>query len=133
MELTQIYETYFRLVEREDRLIQQRFSNLLTTQGLLFVALGLVAENSDTLTVLKSLMNVLPLIGMAVSLSVCGTIWAGFSALHRLEKQWKVEKDTKDLPSPFGMRLWNVPFLSPTFLTSFLFFCVWLFLRINGG
>lgn len=97
------YNAYCRQVDREDKLINNRLSWMLTTEGLLFGALALMASSNANTQIDKSVVAALkqciPIIGIVIPASALRTIIAAHRVVNKLQVRWaKLEHYFPNLP-----------------------------------
>lgn len=72
------YDRYCEQINKEDSLIDQRLNWLLTSQSLLFAAVGLAGNGMG-----EVLQWVIPWVGLGTSLATAVSVWAALLSLHR--------------------------------------------------
>ena len=103
-DLNQIYS---KQIEREDNLIGQRLTMLLTFQGFLFASLSLLGEPDAEVLIVKALTLAVPLMGIVISVLAIFGIHTAVQHLNELKNEWRSlhQEKAKRLPAPF----WNRP------------------------
>ena len=107
-----VYGAYCAQVCREDTLISNRLSWLLTTEGLLFGALSIIATSQTDKSVdqvlVTALKQSLPIMGILIPVSVFVTIVLANISLSRLQIKWDdVRSRYPSHPNPFGIQQSN--------------------------
>jgi hypothetical protein len=126
-ELNQIYS---KQIEREDNLIAQRLTLLLTFQGFLFASLSLLGRPDANQEIIGALKQVVPLMGIAISILAVFGIHAAVHNLNRLKDEWTALNSSKKYPAPFceprtpypSLYIYGIPVVSTL---------AWLFLSSN--
>lgn len=127
------YDMYKEQVSREDNLINNRLSWMLTIQGLLFAALSVLAtENEGVQALLETLKTVIPIVGGISALAVFGTVIIAHVSLYNLHKEWLLHHSAIK-PSPFGLQkegghhFWNM--FSPSLLLPLALVVIWAYVK----
>jgi hypothetical protein len=98
------YEYTIRQIEREQGLVNNRLSWMLTFQGFLFASIALVA-NKDTESATRLVFrNVIPAIGIAVALLALVGIHAAALSSNEIKAKWKQRDGFHYYPPAFGTR-----------------------------
>ena len=124
------YNAYCRQVDREDKLINNRLSWMLTTEGLLFGALALMASSNANTQIDKSVVAALkqciPIIGIVIPASALRTIIAAHRVVNKLQVRWaKLEHYFPNLPSPFGGHHFALPIFGPSLVLPIAIIVAW--------
>ena len=127
------YDAYCAQIEREDRLVNNRLSWLLTTEGLLFGALALIATSSSYNSVdhnlAKALKLCIPAVGIVIPLSVLCTNLFSHRVQSKLLQKWnEIEARFPDYPSPFGGQKLSIPIVGPSIVVPVSIIAAWAFL-----
>ncbi len=111
-------------IEREDGLVNYRLTWMLTTQGLLFAALALLAGKNTNAEMREMLTLLLPSIGIVLSIiSFLGVAGASI-ALYDLKTEWEKLAYSK-VPRPYGPPLAFWLGLIPRLCLPLLFLGAW--------
>lgn len=98
------YEYTVRQIEREQGLVNNRLSWMLTFQGFLFASIALVV-NKDTEPAIRLVFrNVMPTIGIAVALLALIGIHAAALSSSEIKAKWKQRDGFQHYPPTFGTR-----------------------------
>jgi hypothetical protein len=81
------YEYLAKQIEREDGLINTRISWLLTFEGFLFAAFGIMSKEPSSIQ--SKILWLIPIAGFSMSFLAMLGINAAISALNNLKKQWE--------------------------------------------
>ena len=120
------YEYLAHQIEREDGLVNYRLTWMLTTQGLLFAALALLAGKEIDVDMRTMLAWLLPRIGIALSVIAFLGVSAANNQITYLKKKWK-KLDYDKAPRPHGGP-WAWWFgLIPGLGLPVLFFAAWIY------
>ncbi len=127
------YDMYKEQLSREDNLINNRLSWMLTIQGLLFAALSILTKKNDGVQALfETLKTVIPIVGGISALSVFVTVIIAHVSLYYLHKEWLLHHRSIK-PSPFGLQkegghhFWNM--VSPSVLLPFALMVTWVYVN----
>ena len=96
------YEYTVRQIEREQGLVNNRLSWMLTFQGFLFAAIALVVNKDTEPTVRVVFRNVIPAIGIAVALLALIGIHAAALSSNEIKAKWKQRDGFQQYPPTFG-------------------------------
>ncbi len=119
------YEYLSQQIEREDGLVNNRLTWMVTTQGLLFAAIALVARNDTTNSnLIKVLTKWLPVTGMFLSAVCFFGVLGATKAIYDLMKEWKLLSYDGG-PRPFGGTIAALLGLVLRFSLPILLFAVW--------
>lgn len=125
-----VHAAYCAQVEREDRLVNNRLSWLLTTEGLLFGSLAFLATTYDSKMnqqTLDAIRWCLPFIGIVAPLSVLVTNVFSHFVVSGLLNEWKkIEGDFPLHPNPFGGQRSSLPGLGPSLVVPVSLVVAWL-------
>ena len=120
------YEYLAHQIEREDGLVNYRLTWMLTTQGLLFAALALLAGKEIDVDMRAMLAWLLPRIGIALSVIALLGVSAANNQITYLKKKWE-KLDYVKAPRPYGGP-WAWRFgLIPSLCLPVLFFAAWIY------
>lgn len=126
----ELKKNYKNRLSFEHELINRRLTWLLTSQSILFAALGLVYGSQDPVS-LNTLKQAICLLGFLISTFIWIGVSMGISAKYLVWKDFNKGKDKSD-QVPWGVRTpitttALVPdfFMPPTFATT------WLYLLVN--
>ena len=114
-------------IEREDGLVNNRLTWILTTQGLLFTAFALTASEGIDPNIKDILLKALPWIGLLVGLVGCLGILAANLAIQGLKKQWRV-LNYNYVPRPFGGDIISIFGLIPCLSLPIIFIAAWIYI-----
>ena len=78
------YNRYCTQIDKEDELIDRRINWLLTSQSILFAAVGLSGNE-----VAKIILSVVPWVGLFTSFAIGVTVWAASLSFIRYRKKLK--------------------------------------------
>jgi hypothetical protein len=98
------YEYTVKQIEREQGLVNNRLSWMLTFQGFLFAAIALVINKDTEPTVRIVFRNVIPAIGIAVALLALIGIHAAALSSNEIKAKWKQRDGFQQYPPTFGTR-----------------------------
>jgi hypothetical protein len=70
-----VYDRYCRQIDKEDELVNQRVNWLLSSQSILFAAIGLTGHDAVS--------QVVPWVGLGSSLAIGMSVWAAVRSLNR--------------------------------------------------
>jgi len=119
------YEYLVHQVEREDGLVDTRLNWMLTTQGLLFAALALLAGRDTDPEIRDMLAFLLPSTGILLSvISFLGVAGAS-KALCDLKSKWEKSDYYSEAPLPYGERSAFYLGLVPRLCLPLLFLWAW--------
>ena len=125
------YEYVAHQIEREDGLIHNRLTWMLTTQGFLFTALILIGQRSQVSNIMFDLLiDIIPLTGVILSLMGFVGVFAAYLAISDLKKWWKRMIYIK-YPRPFGGKQAHRLGLAPSLLLPVLLGLIWLDILIK--
>ncbi|MBE9005078.1 hypothetical protein IQ259_08505 [Fortiea sp. LEGE XX443] len=96
------YEYTVRQIEREQNLVNNRLSWMLTFQGFLFASIALVANKDTEPSIRLVFRNVIPAIGIAVALLAFIGIHAAALSSNEIKAKWKQRAGFQDYPPTFG-------------------------------
>ena len=124
------YDAYCKQVDREDKLINNRLSWMLTTEGLLFSALALMASSNANMQVDKGIVAALkqciPIIGIVIPASALIAIISAHRVVNKLQEHWtKLEHYFPYHPSPFGSHHFAFPILGPSVVLPLSIIAAW--------
>jgi hypothetical protein len=125
---TATYTRFRAQVEREDTLVNQRLSWLLTFEGFLFAAVAILA-NQDSEPIIKTfLFWAIPLTGLGAAISVIFAVFAAHQSVESFRRDWcALPPEIKDQkPSPFGGSHIHIPLLGPSFVIPIIVSMVWI-------
>jgi hypothetical protein len=118
------YQYLAHQIEREDGLVNTRLNWMLTTQGLFFAALALLAGEDTNAEMREMLTLLLPSIGIVLSIiSFLGVAGASI-ALYDLKTEWEKLAYSK-VPRPYGPPLAFWLGLIPRLCLPLLFLGAW--------
>jgi hypothetical protein len=87
------YKLFRDQIEHEDDLINNRTNWLLAAQGLLFAAFGVLIKTSEGCSPVPSkvklLMNVIPAVGIFVTIFTFLSVLGAVISMHDIKKDWK--------------------------------------------
>ena len=122
------YEYLVHQIEREDGLVNTRLNWMLTTQGLLFAALALLAGKDTNAEMREMLTLLLPLMGIVLSvISLLGVSGAEI-AMKDLKKQWEDLGYSNKVPRPYGAPLAFRLGAIPRLCLPLLFLVAWSYI-----
>ena len=75
------YDRYCRQIDKEDGLINQRINWLLSSQSILFAALGLTSDGTH-----NAVYQVVPWVGLGSSLAIGVSVWGALLSLAYYRK-----------------------------------------------
>ena len=78
MSLPPVYDRYCRQIDKEDELVNLRINWLLSSQALLFAAIGLASDGMSNVV-----RQVIPWVGLGSSLAIGVSVWAAVRSLNR--------------------------------------------------
>ncbi|HOY12485.1 MAG TPA: hypothetical protein PLY70_05065 [Saprospiraceae bacterium] len=104
----------------EHDLINRRLSWLLTSQSILFAAMALAFEDSELCEKHKTFIELIPVMGGVISLSIFSGVLAGAFAKYKI---WK-----KSESDEWGVRTWITRWalLGTDLLLPIIFAIIWL-------
>jgi len=115
------------MILKENEFINHRLTWLAAIQALLFTALGVVWEKA------QGLINLLGVIGIAVSITSFVGLLIAHKAISKLRSEWKTNRPTDYVgPDVIGYSIPNkcvdfvLPVLLPWFVLPWLFVGVWI-------
>jgi hypothetical protein len=73
-----VYDRYCRQIDKEDELVNQRINWLLSSQSILFAAIGLTGHDAVS--------QVVPWVGLGSSLAIGLSVWGALISLDRYRK-----------------------------------------------
>ncbi len=120
---TAAYDRYCSQIDKEDELIDRRVNWLLTSQSILFAAVGLTGN--------EIVLSVVPWVGLCSSFAIGVTVWAASFSLGRYRKMLKgVCRPTNDLEQYYP-QLHRNPWiigsgLVPSLLVPLMFSAAWI-------
>ena len=94
------YDRYCRQIDKEDELIDRRINWLLTSQSILFAAVGL-SGNEVAIIVL----SVVPWVGLCSSFAIGVTVWAALLSITRYRNKLKKLCPPRDDPEQYYPQL----------------------------
>jgi len=98
------YEYTIRQIEREQGLVNNRLSWMLTFQGFLFAAIAL-STNQDAEPAIRAVFrNVIPAIGIAVALLALVGVHAAALSSNEIKVKWRKRDGFEQYPPTFGTR-----------------------------
>jgi hypothetical protein len=120
------------MIFKENELINDRLTWLVTVQGLLFAALGFAWGKAGALTAL------LGGVGIVVSISSFVGLMMAQQAVNELKKKWDHHKPDHYVgPDIIGLRSWSggpvLGFLAPWFILPLLFLAAWILVLAMSG
>jgi hypothetical protein len=119
------YEYLSHQIGREDSLVNNRLTWLLTTQGLLFAAFALVLEKDGAQLLKNELIKVLPLVGIVLSILCLLGVVGAIVTIRGLQKRWR-KLDYDFAPPPCGVGCaWGFGFI-PSLGLPLSFLYAWL-------
>lgn len=127
------YDAYCGQVNREDKLVNNRLSWLLTTEGLLFGALALMASSSGNTevdaAVVKALKQCIPIIGIVIPISALITNLFSHVVVAGLLEKWNtIQCHFPNHPSPFGGQESAVPSAGPSVVLPLSIVAAWVWI-----
>jgi hypothetical protein len=105
LDLKDFYDYTTQQIERENDLINNRLSWMLTFQGFLFAALALVVNKDTEPAVGLIFKNVLPIIGIAVALLAFLGVLAAYISIDNIKQKWKKQLGNQQYPPAHGTPL----------------------------
>jgi len=123
------YKYLAQQIEREDGLVNTRLNWMLTTQGLLFAALALLATEDTNARMREILAVLLPSIGILLSLISLFGVAGATIALYDLSKEWK-KLNYSMAPRPYGPRSAFWLGLVPRLFLPLLFLGAWWYVLV---
>ena len=96
------YDYTARQILREERLINNRLSWMLTFEGFLFAALALTANASNEGVLRNSLKYTIPATGIAVAVLTMVGISGAYVSINQIKIFWGKQKGIKCFPLPYG-------------------------------
>jgi hypothetical protein len=127
-ETSRTYTRFRSQVEREDTLVNQRLSWLLTVEGFLFAAVAILA-NKDSEAIIKTfLFWAIPLTGLGAAISVIFAVVVAHQSVESIRRDWcTLPPEIKDQkPSPFGGAHIHIPWIGPSFVIPIIISLVWI-------
>ncbi len=118
------YKYLAHQIEREDGLVNTRLNWMLTTQGLFFAALALLAGEDTNAEMREMLTLLLPLIGIVLSVIGFLGVTGATIALNDLRTEWE-KLDYSKAPRPYGAPLASWLGLIPSLCLPLLFLGAW--------
>ena len=109
------YKYLAHQIEREDGLVNTRLNWMLTTQGLFFAALALLAGEDTNAEMREMLTLLLPSIGIVLSIITFLGVAGACHALHDLKTEWErlaYSKVPRPIGAPLAFWLGFIPHLS---------------------
>ncbi|MGH6648666.1 hypothetical protein [Aquabacterium sp.] len=125
----QQYDYIAAQINREDELVNKRLTWTLTTNGLLFTALGFYAGKSTPMEELVDFFHYfIPLTGIVISIAGFLSVFAAYMQIDYLTKEWEMLKDDRWI-RPFGDKV-HAYYLGGILAVSppFMFVIVWGYL-----
>lgn len=119
------YERYCSQIDKEDELIDRRVNWLLTSQSILFAAVGLSGNEMAGIV-----LSVVPLVGLCSSLAIGFTIWAASLTLtryrNRLMELCPPRNDPKQYFPQLHRKEWSIMLgLLPSSIVPLIFSVAW--------
>jgi hypothetical protein len=96
------YEYTVRQIEREQGLVNNRLSWMLTFQGFLFASIALVLNKDTAPSVRLVFRGVIPGIGIAVALLALVGVHAAALSSSEIKAKWKQRDGFQQYPPTFG-------------------------------
>ena len=129
------YKLFREQIVHEDNLINNRTNWLLAAQGLLFAAFGVLVNTSEGCSPvpfkLKLLMNVIPAVGIFVTIFTLLSVLGAVIAMDDIKKDWKKLGIDANLPL---LQCEDTPrllgFAAPFFIPG-IFIVAWLVIWIE--
>jgi len=118
------YKYLAHQIEREDGLVNNKITWLLTTQAILFAALALLGGGDTNAEIREMLTLLLPLIGIVLSVIGFLGVTGASITLRDLKTEWE-ELDYSKAPRPYGTPLAFWLGLIPRLFLPLLFLAAW--------
>jgi hypothetical protein len=103
--LNDYYDDTARQIKREERLINDRLSWMLTFEGFLFAALALTANVSNAGVLRNNLKYTIPAIGFVVAMLTAVGIFGAYISINQIKRFWANQKGSDRFPIAYGNRL----------------------------
>jgi hypothetical protein len=120
-------------IERQDNLINNRLTWMLTIEGFLYAGLAVIASKDTNKQIYNSLRIALPTVGVCIGLLALLGVFTALISLDGLIRGWKSRgcKENIDIgiyPVPYGA-LWWIAWV-PTFFLPIVIVVSWVFIGI---
>lgn len=100
--LKDYYNYTARQVNREQALVHNRLSWMLTFEGFLFAALAITANVSNDAETRSNLKYTIPVIGFVVALLTAVGVSAAYISIHQLKRSWANKNGSEHFPRAYG-------------------------------
>ncbi len=125
-ESTAGYDRYCSQINKEDELIDRRVNWLLTSQSILFAAVGLSGNGMTGIV-----LSVVPWVGLCSSFAIGITIWAASLSLtryrNRLKELYPPRNDPKQYFPQLHRKEWIIMSgLLPSSIVPLMFSAAWI-------
>lgn len=120
----ELYKLYASRIDRQDNLINQRLGWMLTSQGFMFAAVGVMLNSTNQ--ILQNLAKIVTYVGISVSIIGFMGAFGAWLAIHELIKSETVKKDMKDFPRLIGGKTASFFGFTPAICIPIVLFFAWL-------
>jgi hypothetical protein len=128
-----VYEHLSREIAREENLINNRLTWMLTFQGFLFAAIALMGNEKIHLPLKSALQCIIPALGIAVAISGIMGVTAAYLAICQHRKDWENKLNNFPKPGGKGLASWLGRFASGSIPIVIILAWVYLLCVLNNS
>jgi hypothetical protein len=100
--LKEYYDYTSRQIQREEALINNRLSWMLTFEGFLFAGVALVANGNTDPTLRSNFRYTIPVLGSVVALLTTKGIHAAYLSINHIQSSWEARLQGGRFPPAYG-------------------------------
>lgn len=127
-DMSALYDRLANQIEREEKLINNRFSWMLTAEGFMFAAIALLGKMSQQNHLYAAIVDIIPIVGGLIAFAALIGVWGAYLSKREYKRIYNIElANSPDIyPRPFGGNGAHLAGLVPSVILPIFIILAWL-------